>query len=103
MRNVKASEAAGWCGGKLYGPDAELRRAWRSDSRLVWRRSGRTGSIDGLPAIHPLPAFRPLHAAGHGKSGHSNGAQIVTGSVADDLPADIIDGLTVAPLLVGPT
>ncbi len=82
---------------------AEMPLAWRSDSRLVWRRSGRTGSIDGLPAIHPLPAFRPLHAAGHGKSGHSNGAQIVTGSVADDLPADIIDGLTVAPLLVGPT
>ena len=35
MRIVKASEAAGWCGGKLYGPDAELRRVWRSDSRDV--------------------------------------------------------------------
>ena len=34
-RSVRASEAAGWCGGRLYGPDSDLCRVWRSDSREV--------------------------------------------------------------------
>ncbi len=35
MRRVMASEAAGWCEGKLYGPDTELCREWKSDSRNI--------------------------------------------------------------------
>ena len=35
MRKVTASEAAQWCGGRLYGPDADISREWRSDSREV--------------------------------------------------------------------
>ncbi len=33
MRQVTASEAAGWCEGVLYGPDISITRQWRSDSR----------------------------------------------------------------------
>ena len=35
MRQVTASEAAGWCEGVLYGPDISITRQWRSDSREV--------------------------------------------------------------------
>lgn len=35
MRRVTASEAAGWCEGRLYGTDADLSRRWQSDSRDI--------------------------------------------------------------------
>jgi len=33
--NIMASEAAGWCEGKLYGFDIPVCRAWKSDSRDI--------------------------------------------------------------------
>ena len=85
MRNVKASEAAGWCGGKLYGPDADLCRVWRSDSRevgpgeaFVALRGARTDGHLYLPQVIKQGASlllleeESLDRLGRSGAGHEN-------------------------------
>lgn len=75
-----------WLG---WRPDAlEVPLAWRSDSRLAWRRVRREVT-DAAAAVDGEAA-----AAVDGEA-----VTAVTVFALDDLPADIADGLAVAPLL----
>ncbi len=35
MRDIRSSEVAEWCNGRLFGPDIQLSRSWKSDSRDI--------------------------------------------------------------------